>query len=51
MSMAKDVAAKAKDSYQHASYPDNPNWMMYEVPKEHTSSQVQSEMHRRNVQA
>ena len=51
MSMAKDVAAKANDSYQHASYPDNPNWMMYEVPKEHTISKLTSEMHQRSTQA
>ena len=49
--MALDEAAMAKDSYQHPKYPENPNWMMYEVPKEHTIAKVQSEIHRRNVQA
>ena len=51
MSMAKDVADKAINSYQHKSYPDNPNWMMYEVPKEHTTSKVTSDVHQRSTQA
>ena len=49
--MADSVMAKARDSKQHADHPDNPNWMLFLVLKEHLYIDLNKEQHRMGVQA
>jgi hypothetical protein len=53
MKMATDERDTAISSYQHPKHPmpDNENWTMYEVPKEHTIAKVTNESHRKSIVA
>ena len=51
LEMADDVCLKAIESYQNPLYPDKPNWTMHLAPKEHAITNINSELHRRGVQA
>ena len=51
LEMADDVCRKAIESHQNPLYPDNPNWMMHLVPNTHGITNINSELHRRGVQA